>query len=47
MPVLSKGIDFKIAIEKIPVIDITCCVKESIKNVCAKALAENEFRIEC
>lgn len=46
MPLLSKVIDFKIAIEKIPVIDVTCGIKESIKNVYAKAL-ENEFRIEC
>ena len=45
-PILSKGLEFKIASKTLPITSIICSIEESIKNLCTPALA-NEFRFEC
>ena len=45
-PLLSKGLDFKVAGKKLPLIDIICSIEETIKSFCSPGLA-NEFRFEC
>ena len=37
VPLLQKGLDFKVATEKIHVIDILCGIEESVKNFRTKA----------
>ena len=45
-PLLSKGLDFKVATKKLPITDIICSIEESINSFCSPSMA-NEFRFEC
>ena len=43
---LSKGLDFKLATNKLTIVDMICGIEEAVKKFTSKAMA-NEFRFEC
>ena len=46
VPLLSKGLDFKIATEKLPIMDMICAIEGVTKSFSSNAIA-NEFKHEC
>ena len=46
IPLLSKGLNFKIATKKLPVLDFVCGIEEAAKKLSSKSAA-NEFRFDC
>ena len=46
VPLLSKGLDFKVTTKKLPIIDMICGIEEAAKKFTSKTMA-NEFRFEC
>ena len=46
VPLLSRGLDFKVATKKLPIVDMICGIEEVVKKFTSKAMA-NEFRFEC
>ena len=46
VPLLSKGLDFKVATKKLPIVDMICGIEEAVKKFTLKAIV-NEFRFEC
>ena len=45
-PLLLRGLDFKVATNKLPIVDMICGIEEAVKKFTSKAMA-NEFRFEC
>ena len=44
VPLLSKGLDFKVAAKKLPIVDMICDIEEAVKKFTSNA---NEFRFDC
>ncbi|XP_057308243.1 uncharacterized protein LOC130646122 [Hydractinia symbiolongicarpus] len=46
IPLLSKGLEFKISTKKLPIIDMICGIKKAAKSFSSPSMA-NGFRFEC
>ena len=40
-PLLSKGLEFKLATKKLPIVDMVCNIEEAVKQFCSPAMAND------